>query len=894
MILRLQVAKRVPWPDSKLVQISERHPWPISYSSSLDHNHSAHLDIDWTIQGEPSNAEDAHETVQYNGRQYRTLDGVSSTSRLEGCQRSLISLPSGGWEVANRDADSLAVIAAYPWGTSCMHLAAGESIRTASHPRPGTECNLLPPTTNNTDKLTRTSSLIKIGPSYFPSYRPTGCNRRVLISRPTPFQVLANTSLSYHGNKCSAMNCSCSFLGVASTLPPNGVDCGCSCRVVTSRSVRSWSLHRRNFDHISTFSFSGPVLLTGFDHPPTHPQVISALISNIEEPPFTLLSLKGVSQLQWHVEPLRYQSEKASTVWVSDGTDGGVLAGAPLIISECKPLCSLLSNVSGTASVVVSQGPQRRNGVVEWNVTLLGQSMNFSQVLITQALLVLDFDVIRIFEDQQRNPTLNHHPHLLSDQTAFCAVKVKFAGDLTAPDSLSGLKFTFENISYHGNTSMFVIQDHPGEVGPAYDVSMRETCAFNTPRMGMALQGKGACRDLTFKTFPDSCGNVSVSFTVSLGNLSQHYNMLIMNVASNDRPAFRFNCSNLQARILSDVQAVEPENSQIIARDDYKLSSNTCISECSTCMDSVNWINCSDASICTTTYCDVPGTEACCLCGGGKPNRPPESSLLCSLSLTVSQLSPAERWHSQTNCSGACSDICASECISSAISQQSYIQCRQQCAGTGEASLLHINHPPYPYNSFATGRQCLATVLVEQAVIDISSATWHSADEHLQKVTFSVVPVFANYTKFFSQFALPSIDAMTGNLFICLERGRRPGNVSFDVFLWDDGGTDNEGVNVYGPTRLNLEILPVNQEPSFLMCCGTILHVIESSGRHWIPEFAIEITKGERDENGFDLEALQSVTFVVMVSSQNINNAFVSSPRLHVSLNLYAEEGLFS
>ena len=150
------------------------------------------------------------------------------------------------------------------------------------------------------------------------------------------------------------------------------------------------------------------------------------------------------------------------------------------------------STSSKRPSVVVAQGSQRRNGVVEWRVTLVGQTANFSQSLSTEALLVLVVDDVIMMEDQDRDTRLFHLSQLLQTQTAPCAVKLRFAGDVQAQTTLSELDFSFDYSSYSGNTSILVTAIRPG-------------CHASPPLGGMAFQGDGVCRDLKLQTKPDAC-----------------------------------------------------------------------------------------------------------------------------------------------------------------------------------------------------------------------------------------------------------------------------------------------------------------------------------------------------------------------------------------------------
>jgi hypothetical protein len=81
--------------------------------------------------------------VEYKGLVYRTLDGASPLdARTDNwlCQNYYLGLPSG-WALAADNADSLAVIRSYRWGTSILVVAGGRGYITAyggpSSPPPG-------------------------------------------------------------------------------------------------------------------------------------------------------------------------------------------------------------------------------------------------------------------------------------------------------------------------------------------------------------------------------------------------------------------------------------------------------------------------------------------------------------------------------------------------------------------------------------------------------------------------------------------------------------------------------------------------------------------------------------------------------------------------------------
>ena len=70
--------------------------------------------------------------VHYKGLVYRTLDGTSPHDTGYKCQDYYLGLPSG-WALAADNADSLAVISSYPWGTHVMVLANGRAYGTRAY-----------------------------------------------------------------------------------------------------------------------------------------------------------------------------------------------------------------------------------------------------------------------------------------------------------------------------------------------------------------------------------------------------------------------------------------------------------------------------------------------------------------------------------------------------------------------------------------------------------------------------------------------------------------------------------------------------------------------------------------------------------------------------------------
>jgi len=251
------------------------------------------------------------------------------------------------------------------------------------------------------------------------------------------------------------------------------------------------ALYRRNFDHVPAFTVTQPVKMSGFHFPASNPKKMPCLIADIKEVPFTILSITGVSQLEWLVDVSRYKSEISSSTWVSDGTDGGVLAAMPIVTSECTP-----GECQTTANLTLAQGPQRRNGVVEIRVVLKGQTMNVTRMVVVETILVLTIiEQINITEDEGRHKMLANVPELLKPQSLPCAVRILFAGNLSvAPTTLRDIQFVFSmSSSYSGDTSILKL------------ASLAQ-CLRNPPPDGMALNGTGGCRALLLITVLDSSG----------------------------------------------------------------------------------------------------------------------------------------------------------------------------------------------------------------------------------------------------------------------------------------------------------------------------------------------------------------------------------------------------
>ena len=131
----------------------------------------------------------------YNNTAYRTLDdapakGGKLDNPNRGCQCSDFGANGEGWdnclrpettnylplppgyELAPNDADSVAVIAAHGWSTTCVVLADGSAWRSANHGRAGEACAL-----SSANSLVVGSAASAGG---VVGYSVTRCNLRVL------------------------------------------------------------------------------------------------------------------------------------------------------------------------------------------------------------------------------------------------------------------------------------------------------------------------------------------------------------------------------------------------------------------------------------------------------------------------------------------------------------------------------------------------------------------------------------------------------------------------------------------------------------------------------------------------------------------------------------------
>ncbi|KAJ1480373.1 hypothetical protein T484DRAFT_1810938, partial [Baffinella frigidus] len=106
-------------------------------------------------------------------------------------------------------------------------------------------------------------------------------------------------------------------------------------------------------------------------------------------------------------------------------------------------------------------------------------------------------------------------------------------------------------------------------------------------------------------------------------------------------------------------------------------------------------------------------------------------------------------------------------------------------------------------------------------------------------------------------------------VFFCLREDHN-GEARFSLRLLDDGGGARGGVDASPDGLLTIRVLPVNQPPSFSLCCAGLITFWSGSSPIADPTrsklaFAGDILMGNLDPAGnFDREAFQNASFFVL------------------------------
>ena len=143
-------------------------------------------------------------------------------------------------------------------------------------------------------------------------------------------------------------------------------------------------------------------------------------------------------------------------------------------------------------------------------------------------------------------------------------------------------------------------------------------------------------------------------------------------------------------------------------------------------------------------------------------------------------------------------------------------------------------------------------------------------DESGQTLTFNVT------TDNSAAFAVgPAIDTVTGNLTYTLAANWNGGPITVTVNLSDNGGTDNDGVNVSADQTFTISSIAVNDVPSFTV--GADQTVLEDAGAQTVLGFASNISRGLSNPDAADDESGQTLTFNVTTDN---NAAFAVGPAI--------------
>jgi hypothetical protein len=125
----------------------------------------------------------------------------------------------------------------------------------------------------------------------------------------------------------------------------------------------------------------------------------------------------------------------------------------------------------------------------------------------------------------------------------------------------------------------------------------------------------------------------------------------------------------------------------------------------------------------------------------------------------------------------------------------------------------------------------------------------------------------------------------TGTLTFCLNEDVN-GNATYRVKAVDDGGGGPFGRNNSDVALLRLHVRPVNQAPSFRVCCDSMI-TLWTGGVQVLESFAQDILKGRANADGSDRESGQTATFHVITSSDT-EPLFAAAPRVSATGTLTA------
>jgi hypothetical protein len=166
------------------------------------------------------------------------------------------------------------------------------------------------------------------------------------------------------------------------------------------------------------------------------------------------------------------------------------------------------------------------------------------------------------------------------------------------------------------------------------------------------------------------------------------------------------------------------------------------------------------------------------------------------------------------------------------------------------------------------------TCFVAQHILRSRPSLHRRADEENQTLSFAVellsgvdmlVPQGLKFV------VVPEDDSVK----ICLAEDMN-GRATYRIIAADDGGRWHSGQNESVATILQLKVHPVNQAPSFLVCCDSMI-TLWTGGVQVLDSFARRILKGRPNADGSDREGFQQATFHV-VAGVGTDKLFTAEP----------------
>ena len=227
-------------------------------------------------------------------------------------------------------------------------------------------------------------------------------------------------------------------------------------------------------------------------------------------------------------------------------------------------------------------------------------------------------------------------------------------------------------------------------------------------------------------------------------------------------------------------------------------------------------------------------------------------------------LQPANNWNGDTTASV--------RCVSNGQNITSW--------ATFIIKVVEVNQAP-SFVSLVSRVQVSEASSSDASLHTLKYATNISANDFNQSVTFHVVFVIGNHNLLKFEPTITSDGLMTFYL-----NEYENGNATLAIFLMDDGGVSNGGENKSLPAAFILDVLPVNQPPSFKIPQKHLFLEKDTDHPIYVPNFA---TYGMWQNNfaGPEDERYQTVSFNLFFI-QGSNSLFSCDPTIFMNGTLFA------